>query len=114
MLRNLENAARGFGPEAQGRALFQEAHVVQKVALERTPIDTGALRGSYVVRPPEISREGQSVKIEVGGPAAPYAVYVHERLHVRHPVGQAKYLESAVNEAARDLAERVAARLRKS
>jgi hypothetical protein len=41
-----------------------------------------------------------------------YAVYVHENLQAHHPVGQAKFLESAMTEAAPTLAERVAARVK--
>jgi hypothetical protein len=48
-----------------------------------------------------------------GGPSAPYAVIVHENLNVRHQVGQAKFLERPLNEAARGLAERIAAEVRR-
>ena len=60
------------------------------------------------------------VKIEVGGPSAPYALIVHEDLKARHGVehgfqgGQAKFLESAVLEAVPTLASRIAIRLRET
>lgn len=38
------------------------------------------------------------------GYTAPYAVYVHENLTARHPVGQAKYLEQPAREHADEIA----------
>jgi len=34
-----------------------------------------------------------------------YAIYVHENLQARHPVGQAKYLEQPLRENAKGIAE---------
>ena len=36
------------------------------------------------------------MEVGFGGPAADYAIYVHEDLSAHHPVGEAKYLENAV------------------
>lgn len=97
--------------EQAGRALYQEALVIQRESMKRTPVDTGALRASHETKQPDTTGGEVSVRIVVGGPAAPYALFVHERLDVHHPVGQAKFLESAVLEAARDLPSRLAARI---
>src|SRR6059036_477727 len=55
------------------------------------PVDTGALRASGFVDGPDAAG---TVTLGFGGPAAPYAVIVHEDLTVTHKVGQAKYLET--------------------
>jgi hypothetical protein len=97
--------------EEGGRALYQEALVEQKESMRRTPVDTGALRASHETERPVVERGQVSVRIVVGGPAAPYAVPVHERVEVHHPVGQAKFLESTIMESAPFMAERIAKRI---
>jgi hypothetical protein len=54
----------------------------------------------------EFTRRGQSARSyrAVVGYAAPYAVFVHENVHARHPVGQAKFLETAAREGVRPMA----------
>ena len=90
--------------------LVEAAETTMTKAKRRTPVDTGALRSSGHVQPPK--REGTELHVlfGFGGPAGAgnlgetndepvgYAVYVHEDLTARHKVGQAKYLESAVND----------------
>ena len=79
---------------------------------KRTPVDTGALRASEHVEGP--TREGRKVSVAIvaGGPAAPYALTVHEDLEANHPRGgQAKYIESTLNESAPYIGERVAKRI---
>ena len=98
-------------PQQVGRALYQEALLVQGDSMEHTPVDTGALRASHETERPVFSGADVSVTIKVGGPAAGYAVEVHEDLEAHHEVGEAKFLESALNRAVPDIAERVAARL---
>ena len=53
-----------------------------------------------------------SVTIVVGGPAASYAIYVHEDLDAWHDVGQAKFLESTINESKPFMARRVGKRIK--
>jgi hypothetical protein len=109
-----------------GNALRAEAEIEMTEAKRRTPVDTGALRASGHVTGPV---EGTSARVEngvrsygrpvtvwsvtlaFGGPAAPYAVKVHEDLEAWHRVGQAKFLESVVMESAPHIADRVARRL---
>lgn len=86
--------ARVAGPEAVVATLYQEAQIVMSAAQQDyVPVDTGALRASGFVEPPTPTHTGASITLGFGGPSAPYAVYVHEDLTKRHPVGQAKYLE---------------------
>ena len=109
MARRLNQLARDI-PRVVAGALYAEAHELRTVSMRRTPVDTGALRASHVVSPPTYEGRTIEVRIGVGGVAAPYAVYVHENLSANHPVGQAKFLESAVLEAIPSLARKVAAR----
>jgi hypothetical protein len=97
--------------ERAARALYAVAHEIRTESMRRTPVDTGALRSTHMVTEPEWSGNVVEVSIGVGGPAAPYAIYVHENLTARHTVGQAKFLESALLEALPSLARRVAARM---
>lgn len=106
----LSEIAAGM-PGGIARALYAEALVIQRESMKRTPVDTGALRASHVTKAPESNGGEISVKIEVGGPAAPYAVFVHENMAAHHEVGQAKFLESAILEGSVGLRERIAKRI---
>lgn len=77
----------------------------------RTPVDEGHLRGSVHPQGPFREREIIYTLIVCGGPAAPYAIFVHENLTAKHDVGQAKFLESVIMESRRTMAARVARRL---
>jgi hypothetical protein len=46
-----------------------------------------------------------------GGASVLYAIFVHENLENFHPIGQAKFLESVINESRSYMAARIAARL---
>ena len=98
-------------PQDVALALYQEAESEMTEAKARTPVDTGALKGSGHVRQPEIGLNGVSVKMGFGGPAVDYAVQVHEDLEAFHPTGQAKFLESVLQESAPHMAERIAKRI---
>lgn len=100
--------------QAAAPALHQEHEAIMTEAKKRTPVDTGALRNSGHVSPPEI--KGDTVVSEggFGGVAAPYAVIVHERLDVHHLVGQAKFYESAITDAQSGMEGRLAERMRKA
>lgn len=96
----MHRSARDGAP----RAMFRQAELTRTKAVRRTPLETGALRASSFVR----VADRNAVEIVFGGPGAPYAIYVHENLNARHPVGQAKFLESAVQEDAAAFAEAIA------
>tara|TARA_R110000824_G_scaffold185016_8_gene365941 strand:+ start:449 stop:829 length:381 start_codon:yes stop_codon:yes gene_type:complete len=101
-------------PNKVGIALYSEALIEQAESMVRTPVDTGALRASHITTQPERSAGGGtiSVTIQVGGPAADYALQVHEDMEALHKTGQAKFLESTINESAPHLAARIGARLK--
>jgi len=112
-------------PTVVAKALSAEAKIIMGVSVDRTPVDTTALRDSHITLDPTITGNDIEVKIEVGGPAGGekelgYALAVHENLEARHDVasgfrgGQAKFLESAVNEAAPNLPTLLIQRIRDS
>lgn len=110
MQDKIRKIAVGF-PMLVKQALYAEAQIELTEAKRRTPFLTGALRGSGIVEPPVQSGNTLSVTIAFGGPAADYAVYVHENLEAHHPVGQAKFLESTLLESAPYLMDRIGKRL---
>lgn len=98
-------------PDEIGLALRQETEVEATEVKKRTPVDTGALRASVHVEGP--FREGRRVWTEIvaGGPAAPYAIYVHEDPDALHKVGQWKYIESVIQESTPFMSARLARRI---
>lgn len=73
--------------------LVEEAESIMAESKSVTPVDTGVLRASGTVLPPEQHGTKVTVTMGYGGAAQQYAIPVHERLGVSHPSGQAKYLE---------------------
>ncbi len=98
-------------PDAVAVALSQEAELEMIEAKKRTPVDTGALQNSGYV---ERLTDESGVRMGFGGPAAGYAVYVHENLDALHPSGQAKFLESVLVESAPSLPTRIAERIQRA
>ena len=88
-------------------ALYQGASIIMTEAKERAPVDVGSLRNSgYVTLP--VTRGGDTfVEAGFGGAAKAYAVVQHEELSYRHEVGEAKYLENAINAKEQEVQERV-------
>lgn len=78
----------------------------------RTPVLTGALRASEMLEEPKITDKTISITMVAGGPTAPYAIAVHENLDTFHRNGQAKFMESALNESAPHLMARIGRRLK--
>lgn len=115
----LERALKGLEakiPGAVGAALRAEAEIEMTEAKARTPVDTGALRGSGRVSGPDIETSAGgsadvTVKLEFGNASVDYAFEVHENLEAFHKVGQAKYLESVLTESAPHLPARIAKRI---
>lgn len=102
----LMDKLRSLGPKAfqeAKRVIYQKAEVIAGKAKEEVPVDTGALRSSIHVELDE-GPESVSASIVAGGPAAEYAVYVHEDLTARHPVGGPKFIERPVLEVAPTIA----------
>lgn len=98
-------------PQDVARAMYEEAHVERLESMRRTPVDTGALKGSHEVHAPKFGLRDITVDITVGGPSAPYALFVHEDLEAFHKSGQAKFLESTILESAPYMAARIARRV---
>ena len=92
-------------------ALYEEGLNVNTRSKELTPVDTGTLRGSTYTTLPEKVGESIVVEVGVGGPAKKYAKWVHELTHLRHRVGQAKFLETALKEASAGFINRIAKRI---
>lgn len=87
--KRIANAAAG--------AVYLESCAIMRLAKENTPVDTADLKGSgFVTRP---DSDGVC-EIGFGGPAAEYAVKVHEDMMAKHAVGGAKFLERAMQERA--------------
>lgn len=98
-------------PKKVEAALYQECLIEMQESMRRTPVDTGALKGSHRTEKPKWSGREVSCAILVGGPAAPYALYVHENEEVDHPNGQDHFLSSTLLESLPYLAARIAKRL---
>jgi hypothetical protein len=83
------------------QAIYREALKIFAVSQRLVPVQYGNLKGSGLVTSPTKVSGGYEVLIGYGGPAAPYAVYVHEITTSYHkPPTQAKFLEQPVLEAA--------------
>jgi hypothetical protein len=93
-------------------ALYREAEVEMIESKKRCPRDTGTLYNSGHVQPPEDTKDGISVTMGYGGAAEDYAIVQHENLEFHHKVGQAKFLESVLQESAPYLLERIAKRIK--
>lgn len=93
------------------RALYQETNVELVEVKKQTPVDTAALINSEFVDGPHIKGRNIFCNIYAGGPAAPYAMHVHEDLDAHHPKGKAKYIEDPINESAPYMPGRVAKRM---
>jgi len=100
--------ASAAGIRASGAGLYAGGNVIMEEAKRRSPVDTGTLAGSGYVTLPEMDGSDVVVEFGFGGPAESYAVRQHEDLSYRHPVGQAKYLESAMDDKAQEASETVA------
>ena len=80
-------------PELYRISLKETSDKTLKDSLAKTPIDTGHLRSSASAKVLKVSPEGGKAEVKY---TAKYSIPVHEILTSHHPVGQAKFLESAV------------------
>ena len=81
--------------KASARGLNMVAEEMMTLSKERTPVDTGRLKGTGNVRHAR-ARSGTATMTATLRYGTDYAVKVHE-LPISHKVGQSKFLESAVN-----------------
>lgn len=94
---------------AVAQAVFLEANDIMNRSQELVPVDTGTLKSSGSVEPPDISPGHVVVRLGYGGAASEYAVVVHENLDAYHaPPTQAKYLEQPAMEALEGMGDRIA------
>jgi len=111
-LANALQAGKEQTPRAIAQAIYEEANVIFARSQVLVPVDTGILRGSGGVSSPQQNDKGYFVDIYYGGPAAPYALYVHEIIGNYHnPPTQAKYLEQPVMEAMSTIQENIKGRI---
>lgn len=126
MQEALQKLARRF-PDHVAKALYRRAEeIMTRSKREFVPVDTGNLRATGHVHEPERHGRKISVAMSYGGPAAPYAIAVHEHLSEHspwswqraenygegvhfHPAGRGpKYLERPLMEAMKTMAEDIA------
>ena len=114
-----------LAPAVIAEGLLEHANDVMRVSkTEYVPVDLGTLRHSGTVLPPVIAGDTVEVVLGFGGPAAPYAVAVHENPRSGHTEGRSpsgrpykhwarvggwKYLETPFQQLAPRLVPRVAA-----
>ena len=119
-VRNLKELQDAFikagadAPRLAARALIEEAQEAFLLSQAVVPVRTGALRSSGVVTGPTVSGSKAMAKIEYGGPAVAYAIYVHElppsRAKHDYPT-RWKYLENPVRLYAEGMGERMTKRV---
>ena len=79
-------------------AVYQGASIIMTEAKKRAPLDLGTLRNSGYVTLPRRDGDGVFVEAGFGGAAKAYAVRQHEESSYRHEVGEAFYLQNAIDE----------------
>jgi hypothetical protein len=97
-------------PKEYRKAMQEEMKIELAESNRRTPIDTGDLRNSGRLESQQTARSA-SVEIVYGSDSVDYAVTVHEDLEAFHRVGQAKFLESTLNESEPHMGKRIARRI---
>jgi hypothetical protein len=119
-VKNLAELQKAFvlagsdAPKFAAKALLEEAQEAFILSQAVVPVRYGILRASGVVHGPEIRGTRVFCDITYGGPAAHYAVYVHELppSRARHdPPTRWKYLENPVRAYSKDMAERMTIRV---
>jgi hypothetical protein len=79
----------GEFPGVVGDAMYQAAAPIAEASQAECPVQFGVLRASfYMVK----AGTDEDPKVQLGY-GTDYAVYVHERVGLNHPVGKAKFLE---------------------
>lgn len=80
------NALTGRVPDAAAKSLYKRGNGIMSVSKrDHVPVDLGPLRASGHVTEPERKGHKVSVTLAYGGPAAPYALAVHEHLSEHSP-----------------------------
>jgi hypothetical protein len=109
MLGRLEKM-RNDVPKAIDKAIYTEALRIFRKSQRIVPVDKGFLKASGVIEGPT----NHEVLIGYGGPAASYALYVHEDPDAKHKAGKSyKYLETPFMEALAGMEKRLAQEVEK-
>ena len=111
-LESVENFKRIL-PDIFAKHFMVEGEDIIGEAKMQVPVDTGTLRSTGHVRRPKIANGKVTVEMGFGGPAASYALFVHEDFFVNHTVGAAKYLEVPFKTALPQISTRLAKRIRR-
>lgn len=114
-----DRLARMVSNSASGRsinnymeaALHEEAAEVMLVSQELVPVRYGYLKASGNVSNPTRTMDGVTVQLYYGGPAAPYALYVHEIPRRHAAPTRSKFLELPMKRQAEGLGDRLLARI---
>lgn len=100
VLSNLNRSVVGIKNRSR-QGLLIAGLLIEGASKELTPWETGHLAGGTYTEPIGTS---DAPGIEIGY-IADYAVFVHERTELHHPVGQAKFLETALKQNAKRILE---------
>lgn len=106
LLRNL-GATQKELDDAVAEALYQEGLVLQAESSKEVPVKSGRLRQSSFVTVP---KPGPNAETEIGY-GTDYALPVHERVEVHHPVGKANFLRDPFNRMRTGYTERLGKRI---
>lgn len=106
----LRTAPRDVVPLAE-MALTEEGQVIFARSQRLVPVRTGVLRASGSVSAARSEGGDTFVDISYGGPAASYAIWVHEKRNFHEPPTQRKYLQRPVEERAPDIPRNIARRI---
>ncbi len=103
-----------LAPKVKHAAETELYHIAEEImanSKEVVPVDTGALMSTGHVDAPVETDHGVSISMGYGGPAAPYALYVHEELDPNinwsRPGSGPKFLENPVISMQPDIAPRI-------
>lgn len=97
-----------LAPSSAAIALNEVAEETMTDSKEHTPVEFGVLKGSgHVFQHATPAR--MEAKLAYG---TEYAIYVHERTELRHEVGEAKFLENALNRTSSTIAKRITSKMR--
>lgn len=100
VLSNLNRSVTGIKNRSR-QGIQVAALMVLGTSKKLTPVDTGNLRaGTYTKLLGGLNNPGAEI-----GYTAAYAVFVHERTELHHPVGQSKFLETALKQNAKKVLE---------
>jgi hypothetical protein len=95
-------------------ALTQEAQIMFRNSQRIVPVQTGVLKASGQILPPQQVGSIITIDMGYGGAASAYAMRQHETESYRHAAGKSwKYLEIPVRERIPALEQNLATRIRR-